>query len=500
MEQAALALSKGEGDPLSIFRRLDVGKYTYSPGVIAEKEFPLITTGTQGNGSPIVGELAFSIADIEQIHRRGKLAILVCGGHENAAPVQTNRNQQGTPDAYIVAFQSGDRAGKSRPRSAVIDEHAIVNFRYERCVLFDNMKRPLLTYSASNKTLQFSDGKGGTTTLRNGDSVTLDPISGEIWRGVKSVRDTSASAREIRKQAALAQQQITSPCIAFHLSHEHLLQNVFDLRNAVYRRGDPKMNVSVGLWKTESDLWTLCQQSGGGNILCEIARGKIPDLVRNRLGATTGLASRASVGANFRLVDIDAFLAPHSVSVETRAELYRCQISNAFGGRRAECPITIIIPRVRTAEETALFRSVVKDSEHGQRLNFGVMIELVEAAHRIAEIAPYCRELCIGTRDLTLDTIRREAPLASPEDAANGSVLSPAVVNLLKKAIPEARRANPNVIINMCGPHTDGEDIGSLEAALALGVDRYTVPTTLDKALRTSLAILRSHARQCSPQ
>ena len=123
----------------------------------------------------------------------------------------------------------------------------------------------------------------------------------------------------------------------------------------------------------------------------------------------------------------------------------------------------------------------------------------------IEEIAGQCDCLCIGTNGLTeeLTGLDRSVLDHSPwmkergyEGRSPFEVLVPEVAERVADAIARARKANPDIHINMCGHQTGGHDIDSVKTVLDMDVDQITVPPHEENYFRTQMAIAQHAARR----
>jgi pyruvate,orthophosphate dikinase len=188
-----------------------------------------------------------------------------------------------------------------------------------------------------------------------------------------------------------------------------------------------------------------------------------------------------------------------------RPELYEMQveaiITAAIRAKRKGIDVhpEIEIPMVCDSGELARLKELVERTvakvEDKERVapgyvayTFGSMIELPRAAETAGELALTTQFLGWGTNDLTQttfgmsrDDIARvfRAYETDPRTASLASVfatLDPkGVAALMRRAIPIARRINPDIVIGICGEH--GGDPASIAQCDAMGMDYVSCST-----------------------
>lgn len=172
-------------------------------------------------------------------------------------------------------------------------------------------------------------------------------------------------------------------------------------------------------------------------------------------------------------------------------EVYRVQVLAALEAVRRRLDdagdprLELMIPLVGTVEELHLIKDMIEEEVHhaGRLLEvtIGTMIELPRAALVAEEIALESDFFSFGTNDLTQTT------LGLSRDDAEEAFLSQyierglyrrnpfetidphGVGRLIKLAIGEGRKANPELIVGVCGEH--GADPESIEFFHTAGVD-----------------------------
>lgn len=148
----------------------------------------------------------------------------------------------------------------------------------------------------------------------------------------------------------------------------------------------------------------------------------------------------------------------------------------------------IMIPLIATAGELELLNNKLKNvaekilERSGKKLSYkmGTMIELPRAAITAAEIAPHAQFFSFGTNDLTQTTFglsRDDAGKFLGEYVAKGilpkdpfvSIDQSGVGFLVEHAVKEGRRTNPKIHFGICGEH--GGDPASVAFCHRVGLD-----------------------------
>ncbi|MDO9181014.1 MAG: putative PEP-binding protein, partial [Bacteriovorax sp.] len=148
----------------------------------------------------------------------------------------------------------------------------------------------------------------------------------------------------------------------------------------------------------------------------------------------------------------------------------------------------IMIPLVALEGElTVLKDDAIREIERvfkvkGKTIKYkiGTMIELPRAAIMAGSIAPHAEFFSFGTNDLTQTTFglsRDDAGKFLPEYVTKGllpndpfvSIDQDGVGFLMKHAVSEGRKANPNMHFGICGEH--GGESKSIEFCHKIGLD-----------------------------
>ena len=172
-------------------------------------------------------------------------------------------------------------------------------------------------------------------------------------------------------------------------------------------------------------------------------------------------------------------------------KVYRVQVLAALEAVRRRLDgggdprLSLMVPLVGTAEELHLVREMIQEEVHyaGRQLEvtIGTMIELPRAALTAGDIALESDFFSFGTNDLTQTTLglsrddAEEAFLRAYlergllRDNPFRTIDREGVGRLIRIAIEEGLRTNPNLEIGVCGEH--GADPASIEFFHEAGVD-----------------------------
>lgn len=199
-------------------------------------------------------------------------------------------------------------------------------------------------------------------------------------------------------------------------------------------------------------------------------------------------------------------------------EVYRVQVLAALEAvrRRLDASgdprLELMIPLVGTVEELHLIKDMIDEEVHhaGRLLEvtIGTMIELPRAALVAEEIALESDFFSFGTNDLTQTTLgmsrddAEEAFLSQYIDRGlyrrnPFETIDPhGVGRLIELAIDEGRKANPELIVGVCGEH--GADPESIEFFHSAGVDYVSCspPRIPIARLAAAQAALRQDRRE----
>ncbi len=196
----------------------------------------------------------------------------------------------------------------------------------------------------------------------------------------------------------------------------------------------------------------------------------------------------------------------YKVQVLAALEAVRRRL-DAGGDPRLE----LVIPLVGTVEELHLIRDMIEEEVHhaGRLLDvtIGTMIELPRAALVAGDIALASDFFSFGTNDLTQTTLGLSRDDA--EEAFLGRYLERGLLphnpfetidragvgRLIQVAIEEGRKANPELVVGVCGEH--GADPDSIEFFHLAGVDYVSCspPRIPIARLAAAQAALRNGSR-----
>ena len=145
-------------------------------------------------------------------------------------------------------------------------------------------------------------------------------------------------------------------------------------------------------------------------------------------------------------------------------------------------PLVAVVGELTILKEDAIreIEKVFKERNKTIKYKIGTMIELPRAAITAGSIAPHAEFFSFGTNDLTQTTFglsRDDAGKFLPEYVAKGLVLNDPFVSidqegvgfLMKHAVAEGRKSNPNMHFGICGEH--GGEPKSIEFCHKIGLD-----------------------------
>jgi pyruvate,orthophosphate dikinase len=145
-------------------------------------------------------------------------------------------------------------------------------------------------------------------------------------------------------------------------------------------------------------------------------------------------------------------------------------------------PLVAVVGELTILKEDAIreIEKVFKERNKTIKYKIGTMIELPRAAITAGSIAPHAEFFSFGTNDLTQTTFglsRDDAGKFLPEYVAKGLVLNDPFVSidqegvgfLMKHAVTEGRKSNPNMHFGICGEH--GGEPKSIEFCHKIGLD-----------------------------
>jgi hypothetical protein len=508
-DDAAQLLNSGESASKAIFARLDVDACHFSPRVDDQGTPPLITTSFKSFTNPSAGLLAFSSEAVAEQQAMGNRSILVVGLGLLIADMTSQRKPLSRPDGLIIVCPPDD------DKHHAFFDHFIMKAFYYRSALIDNPLKPQISCCEKSPQVTLGDG----SLLREGDEITIDPMTGRLWRGQLNILNSESSLTPFLNTDRYSESMKNPANIAFHVPQRFDFEVVYKLKN----NWDLKIN--VGLYRTDTDCYRLMRFEQD-SFFSDLASGAVP--LSMKYWDSYGFLDEFP--SSYRLPDIHnlRYLLPEFLAKELsggldrqfsskiftfRKTLYEHQLATAFRMNSlrllgVNSLQTIVVPSVTTKEEVQYFKNMITGiipEKHSPFFRFGVMIETAEALNDIAAIAPLCDSLCIGTNDLTaaLTGLSRSVLDHSAWMKAHGyhgmspfDVLVPEVIGPIAKGIARARAANPNIFINMCGHQTSGHCISSIDAVLAMGVDQITVLPFPENIGRARLALMRHAARQ----
>jgi len=512
--EAVRAIEAGV-DLNSVLARLDVDACHFTKRVDDEGEEPLITTGFPCYTAPSKGVLAFSVEEMKRQQAKGEKSILVVDHKLLEKNCRSNTDSFKDADGLIILSHTEDDLEKARYN------HFLVGVSNYSSVLLDNPTKPQIKLSDDGKGIELANGD----TLREGNSITIDPMSGKLWREELSLLLPDKNAQILVKLLKDLGLSAEPAQVAFHDQHYSDLSKIYDIRC----KFDKKL--PIGLHRTDLSCLKLLRK-GGESSFVDLSKGAVPIC----LAFWDNKILRSD--QNYRLPDIHNMLDvlpdefrealkngdDHKIGTplfRARDTLYRHQLETAFREGRQFVDggeVHIIIPSVKTAEEVKHFKKMVEEitpPELKGQIKFGVMMETKEALKNTREIARQCDCLCYGTNGLTesytgLDRskldhseymIENDLEGISPYDRLVPEVADPMARSLAIVREVE-REQNREIITNSCGHQTGGHHMGSIKAVLDMGIRQLTVPPNEEHYHRTQLAIAQHAARRklaCTP-
>ncbi len=517
--EAQRLLEEGFVAPVDVFKRLKVEDCTFAPEIDARGESPLVRTGFSSFGSPASGRLAFTPKDIRENESNGRSSVLVVG-FDALYKFQRDRGYLYNVKNVILVC----------PNNQYSDRNHLEHYSHARGIissycsaLLDHPLRPQISFKAGKDFITFS--KGGS--LSAGEEVTIDPVRGNLWRGVHVKETCAYDSGLFQKTVDALGFMKTATEVAFHVPRNREDMRVWEIGQKWQTRQ------KIGLLRSDMDFLEHLQDIKSCPeypTLLPLVEGAVPCSFQLWYGA--GVHRKEE--SHYRLLDVTGLIPffpeslrndfpeqdshiPGTKFFALRSTLYTQQIHMGYRLFRIEkniinlhrpAPQTIIVPSVKSVEEVRYFKELIKrmTPQHADPLiRFGVMMETKEALKHTEGIAPLCDSLCYGTNDLTKEItgLAREEMDHSGwmkecgyEGVSPYDVLVPEVIEPVAQSIAAARKANPNIFINMCGDQTGGHHIPSIEAVLDMGVNQITVPPRLDLGLRAKLAIARHYARK----
>jgi hypothetical protein len=513
--EEALELIEAGVDIISVLARLDVDQCHFMPRVDDNdgEIKPLIETGFPCDTLPSSGVLSFSIEEVEKQHALGNKVIFVAGIKTMSALYSLREKFSGL---MIL------RPEKIEGQESLFYDHFLPLATNYPSALLDNPSNPQMIMSSNCKEIQLNNER----PLSEGDVVTIDPMSGRLWRGKQPMLQSDEDSRILMEHLHdLSLFADGATCVALHTN------NWYEVINAEIYKRDLDRSISIGLQRTDMECCQrLCNESSDSFV--NFSKGVVPPSLRN----WDYDAFCRKISRKYRLPDLhnlrDALPEKFKEALDKgedhvlgvplfkmRETLYRHQLKTAFSNGGILCKegteITIIIPSIETAEEVEHFKKLVEEvtpDKLKDQVGFGVMMETEAALGHTREIAAMCDCLCYGTNDLTAEILKLSRSNLDysewmSERGLKGrspfETFAPEVLERLEDSIRIAKEVNPDIVINICGHQVAGHDIDSILAVLKMGVDMITVQPSEENFNRARLAVAQHAARQelaCKPQ
>ena len=361
-----------------------------------------------------------------------------------------------------------------------------------------------LVIDLENLTCQIGDYK-----FSQGDQITIDGSSGEVYAGAQTLSmphigaavsrllDWSDGTRSIAVRTNVETIAGAKTALDFGAEgiglarSEHMFfsqERMVALRRLIFSENeDDRVQALNGLVQYQaadySDLFTT-MNGRPVNVrlfdppLHEFLPRTEDDIVDT--ASSLGLSARALRLRLERLSEVNPMLGHRGCRLAiTYPEILNMQIHALFAGaldatRRQSEPVEleIMVPFVSSAREIIWLRNQVMsladkagiELERQIHLSFGTMIELPRAALRAGEIAHAVDFFSFGTNDLTQTTYgisRDDAPAFLAAYQRKGiyekdpfvSLDQTGVGELIEIAIQRGRAANPNLVVGICGEH-----------------------------------------------
>jgi pyruvate, orthophosphate dikinase len=380
---------------------------------------------------------------------------------------------------------------------------------------------------ASNMSINLPDRtiSVGGTVLAEGDWITLDGTTGEVFAGNLSLENQPVP-KEIATLLAWADQwrtlevwgNVDNPAAAAlvraakgegvglarteHMFSGERLSVVRQLLTTV----DPRAR-SIALGELEEaqigDFETLLTSMDGLPVVVRLLDPPLHEFLPDRISILRDIRSYATQGLDTaplerieRAVSLyeesNPMLGMRGVRLAiVMPEIYRVQVLAALEAVRrrldagGDPQLHLMVPLVGTVEELTVVRNMIEEEVHqaGRLLevSVGTMIELPRAALVADAIALQSDFFSFGTNDLTQTTLgisRDDAEEAFLRTYIDRGLLSAnpfqtldidGVGQLMKMAITKARSVNPEIKIGVCGEH--GGDPASIAFFHTIGVD-----------------------------
>jgi hypothetical protein len=349
--------------------------------------------------------------------------------------------------------------------------------------------------------------------LRAGDALTVDPATHRLYSGHREIIPAEGAYGWVLEAQRLlhdwhAEQGIAPPRILAIADHA-AQAGIMECAGFGMVRGE-QLLLNNSMTRENLKTYLLTEDTAA---LQQFAAGQQRDMQ----AMLNPLFTREDFPVKIRLTDVfpgDSFQpAEQALFLEryggqTRGvqlaqklpELYPAEIQAVFAayaelrdahaGHNAATPLEIIVPNVQTAAEVWFVKQHVTAiaAQYGvppAHYRFGIMLETTAACANIAELAPLCDSISIGSNDLSAAVLNyqrndwaaiNELTIASGRGEDPRYVMHPAVVSLLAATLEIARAENPSLAIGLCGAHA--ANMVSLNRTRGLELDYLAVMPT----------------------
>ncbi len=367
--------------------------------------------------------------------------------------------------------------------------------------------------------------KIGDIVYKNGDKITIDGSSGQIFAGslklnqpdiggtISKLLDWSDGSRTIgvrtnveTVESALTALDFGAEGIGLARS-EHMFfthNRMVALRRLIFSNSDrDRAEALNGLVEYQSgDYSELFQVMGSKPVTVRLFDPPLHEFLPKsdedieETAKSLGLGVFALKRRLENLNEVNPMLGNRGCRLAiSHPEILQMQVHAMFSGaRRAQKqtgePVNfeIMVPFVASSREVQWLRAKIDNiAKYEQRQNaqavkysFGTMIELPRAALRAGEIAPMVDFFSFGTNDLTQTCFgisRDDSPAFLATYKKEGiydndpftSIDRSGVGELIKIAIERGKKANPELKIGICGEHAG--DPASIEFFASLNID-----------------------------
>ena len=512
--------------------KLDVEACHFVWRVDDEGEEHLISTGTASSTEPSTGVLVFSVDEMEKQREAGNKTILVVD-HE-----LLEKKDNGSKDFFKLADGLIILSHTDAETEDGSYDHFLVNNLSYPSVLLDNQTNPQLS-KVEEKGRCGIKLSGVKDPLYEGQSVTIDPMTGRLWDKELPLIPPDENARKI---VECIDPSASSMQVAVHVPQRGDIGLVNKLNIL------SKLGVDVGLYRTDVDCSKQLRKGGAHEAFRALSKGAVPLCLKD--WDNHGFAM--SWSTEYRLPDIHNMKdllppelrealdrgedhEPGTPLFKVRETLYRHQLETAICKNAINfCENTnyAIFPSVTNAKEVEFFKTmlgeVVSDEVDylkglvdkvaneevmhlentikglERNVGFGVMMEIPEAFEEKEawDIASMCDSLCLGTNGLTKEmtglsrgTWDHSGYMKDEglEGISPFDTFIPSIKNLITKFMDVVKKVekkqNREILSNICGRQVSGGNPESVEEAWKMGVRRITVPAREENIYRAQLAI-----------